>query len=376
MKKSFFAIACALFLGQSMVAQNDQVAVFVEDPTQGVIENRFRDNWFLGVEGGISFLNNRNGHNVDFKDRIAPDVQLSFGKWFSPKFGFRSNLEWFQSKAEYKINNFGFSTDGLLNLTNWWCGYNPTRVYNASVYLGAGFAARYVKNGDGDWKDVSSNVIIGRIGLLNTFRLSDHWQFMIDLRFVGCDKSMVDINNNTDSYGGQVLIGFNYNFGKSTWNAPIIPVCPEPENCDALRARLQAADARIADLEAQLKACLERPVQTVVEGPKAPLATIYFPINSYTLNRSDRNVLGAIANIMKSNPNQNYVLTGYADTYTGTDAYNAKLRLNRANSVQKQLVRNGVSASQLEAVSSGNVNLCDLGDKYVALDRCVTINEK
>lgn len=375
MKKSFFAIACALFLGQSMVAQNDEVVVLVEDPTQGIVENRFRDNWFLGIEGGISFLNNRKGHNVDFKDRIAPDVQLSVGKWFSPKFGFRANGEWFQSKADYKMNYFGGSIDGLLNLTNWWCGYKADRVYNAVLYAGAGVGVRYAKNTNGDWKDINSNLIIGRVGLLNTFRLSDHWQFLIDLRIVGSDKSLVDYANNSDSYGGQILLGFNYNFGKSTWNAPVVPVCPEPENCDALRARLQAADARIADLEAQLKACLERPVQTVVEAPKTPLATIYFPINSYTLNRSDRNVLGAIANIMKSNPNQKYVLTGYADNYTGTDAFNVKLRHNRANSVQKQLVRNGVPASQLEATIN-NDNLCDLGEKYVALDRCVTINEK
>ena len=317
MKKSFFAIACALFLGQSMVAQNE--VVLVEDPTQGVIENRFRDNWFLGVEGGIDMLNNRSNNPVARKDRFAPDAELFFGKWFSPKFGVRANLEWFQSKAEYKMNYFGGSFDAMLNLTNWWCGYNPTRVYNASVYAGAGVYGRFNKQGD-DWKYTHSPLIVGRIGLLNTFRLSDHWQFLIDLRLVGTDKSMVELNNMGEGIGGAVLLGFNYNFGTSTWSAPVVPICPEPENCDALRARLQAADARIADLEAQLKACLERPVQTVVAAPEAPLATIYFPINSYTLNRSDRNVLGAIANIMKANPKQGYVLTGYTDNYTGTDA--------------------------------------------------------
>lgn len=372
MKKSFFAIACALFLGQSMVAQNE--VVLVEDPTQGVIENRFRDNWFLGVEGGIDMLNNRSNNPVARKDRFAPDAELFFGKWFSPKFGVRANLEWFQSKAEYKMNYFGGSFDAMLNLTNWWCGYNPTRVYNASVYAGAGVYGRFNKQGD-DWKYTHSPLIVGRIGLLNTFRLSDHWQFLIDLRLVGTDKSMVELNNMGEGIGGAVLLGFNYNFGTSTWSAPVVPICPEPENCDALRARLQAADARIADLEAQLKACLERPVQTVVAAPEAPLATIYFPINSYTLNRSDRNVLGAIANIMKANPKQGYVLTGYADNYTGTDAYNVRLRHNRANSVQKQLVRDGVPASQLEATIN-NENLNPNGEKFVALDRCVTITEK
>jgi len=374
MKKTFFAIACSLFLAQGMVAQNDEV-VLVEDPTQGVIQNRFRDNWFIGVEGGISFLNNRHGENVSFKDRIAPEVEITVGKWFSPLFGYRANLDWFQSKAEYKMNYFGLAGDAMLNLTNWWCGYKPTRVYNASLYAGAGLYGRYAKNENDNWEYTHSPLVIGRLGLLNTFRLSDHWQFLIDLRFVVSDKSLINLADGRESYGGQILVGFNYNFGKSTWNAPLVPICPEPENCDALRARLQAADARIADLEAQLKACLERPVQTVVAAPEAPLATIYFPINSYSLNRSDRNVLGAIANIMKANPNQDYVLTGYADNYTGTDAYNKRLRQNRANSVQKQLVRNGVSASQLEATIC-NDNLNPNGEKFVALDRCVTITEK
>lgn len=264
MKKTFFAIACALFLGQSMVAQEE--VVLVEDATQGVVENRFRDNWFIGVEGGISFLNQRHGENVSFKDRIAPEAEITVGKWFSPLFGFRANLDWFQSKAEYKMNYFGLAGDAMLNLTNWWCGYNPKRVYNASLYVGAGIYGRYAKEGN-SWNYTHSPLIEGRVGLLNTFRLSDHWQFLIDLRIVGSDKSLVALDNNSESYGGQILIGFNYNFGKSTWSAPIIPIVPEPENCDALRARLQAADARIADLEAQLKACLERPVQTVVAAP-------------------------------------------------------------------------------------------------------------
>lgn len=42
MKKTIFAIACALFLGQSMVAQTEEV-VLVEDPTQGVIVNSFKE---------------------------------------------------------------------------------------------------------------------------------------------------------------------------------------------------------------------------------------------------------------------------------------------------------------------------------------------
>ena len=374
MKKTFLALACALILGQSMVAQSEDTVVLTEDPTQGVVENRFRDNWFVGAGGGISFLFNHAKQNVQFEDATALTTQITAGKWFSPLAGARFNLDWYQSRAQYRMNNIGITGDGLLNLTNWWCGYRPDRTFNSSFYVGAGLYKRYKREGSDSFEPIKAPIIVGRMGFLNTFRLNNHLQFYIDARLVGADRSMIDYPVGSASLGGQILVGFNYNFNNATWHAPMVPVCPEPENCDALRARLQAADARIADLEAQLQACLNRPVEKAVVNV-APLATIYFPINSYTINRSDRRVLSAIANIMKSTPTQGYVVTGYADNYTGTDAYNVRLRHNRANAVQKQLVRNGVPASQLETTIN-NENLNPNGIKFVALDRCVTITEK
>ena len=45
------------------------------------------------------------------------------------------------------------------------------------------------------------------------------------------------------------------------------------------------------------------------------------------------------------------------------------------NGVKNQLLRYGVSESQLEATTN-NGNRVDLGDKCLTLDRCVTIMEK
>ncbi len=77
---------------------------------------------------------------------------------------------------------------------------------------------------------------------------------------------------------------------------------------------------------------------------------------------------------MKSNSKTNYVLTGWADNYTGSEQVNIRLRKARVDGVYKQLVKNGVPASQLTATTN-NGSLCDLGEKYVALDRAVTIEE-
>ena len=77
---------------------------------------------------------------------------------------------------------------------------------------------------------------------------------------------------------------------------------------------------------------------------------------------------------MTQNPDKKYTVTGWADNYTGSDNINIRLRKARAEGVQKVLVRNGVSESQL-TVTTNNGNLSDLGEKCVALDRAVTIEE-
>ena len=151
-----------------------------------------------------------------------------------------------------------------------------------------------------------------------------------------------------------------------------MPLIPEIPNCDEVEARLQAANGRIADLERQLRDCLNRPVQKVVEAEEGPLCTIYYTIGSSRISRVDNKVLNAVSNVMKANPDQKYTVCGYADNYTGTPAINDRLRKARANGVERVLVRNGVKASQLD-VTTNDANLFGEGKEYVSLDRAVTI---
>lgn len=404
MKKiSFFTLLFALLCVQSAVAQATQEVTYVEDPSQGYLLNRFKDNWFITGEGGIGIHFSPGDVYRKAGDRFAPAASLYVGKWFSPIIGLRAGVTWYQMKGlsdisnangieldqptvagkhKQKINHLGPVFDVMLNLTNWWCGYRPGRVYNAILYAGAGGYVAYAKsykqgaNGleaDG-WHNIHDNVVGIRAGIINEFNLNKHIALALDIRYNGCtshpDQYGYSWNRTTTDL--QAFLALTYKFNKTGWSPALVPVCPEPENCDALRARLQAADAKIAELEQQLKACLERPVEKVVE--KAPLATIYYPINVSKLTREDINVLGAVAEVMKTTPDQKYVLTGWADNYTGNDQINTRLRKNRAAGVEKQLIKNGVPAEQL-ITTINNGNLCDLGEKYVALDRAVTIEE-
>ena len=95
----------------------------------------------------------------------------------------------------------------------------------------------------------------------------------------------------------------------------------------------QRSRNRIADLQKKLTECLNRPAQVVEAPAAAPVATFYFPVGSSRLNRVDANVLKAVAAEINANPNASYDVIGWADTFTGTDAINARLRTNRANAV-------------------------------------------
>lgn len=402
MKKSLlFALGCTLLAGTA-VAQNAQDVVFVEDPGQGYLFNRFQDNWFIQGEGGVAIGFTPDDSHRKLGDRFAPAASLYIGKWFSPLLGIRGGADFVSLKGltdqdnsvmvgarpgetlidgkyyKTKQNYFGPTFDVMLNLTNWWCGYRPGRVYNAYVYAGAGLYWTITKYSDKEgapekWHNCHDRVLTMRAGLTQEFNLTKNFALGLDLRALA-------ISNHQDSWGktqvgAEALLTATYKFNKTDWSAPIIPVCPPAENCDEYRARLAEADARIADLENQLRACLNRPVERVVEKvPEAPLATIYYPCNVYTLTSVDKKVLESVANVMKDTK-KNYVLTGWADNYTGNDAINVRLRHNRVNGVKNQLLKFGVPESQMEATTN-NGNRVDLGDKCLTLDRCVTIMEK
>ena len=399
MKKiTLLASVCALFMAPSLVAQEAQEVQYVEDATQGYLINDFKDNWFIPAQGGVNFYVSSRDKVRDVLDRFAPAANIYVGKWFTPVWGARVGVDWIKAKGMgdayvpgwqpnettyegyYKTRqqHVGPVFDIMANLTNLFCGYKPGRVYNATLYAGAGgywtFVNKYDNKGNNDGWKTYDKVLTARIGLINSFNVSDKVQLSLDLRASAID-GIVDVEdfNNSTYFDFQAYLGVTYNFGKNEWKHPIVPVCPPAENCDAYRARLSAADARIADLEAQLRDCLNRPakVETVVE--EAPLATVYYPINVYRLTREDKLVVNAIAEVMKADTNVKYVLTGWADNYTGTDEYNARLRENRANGVYNQLVKCGVDESQI-TVKTNNGSLCgDLGEKYVSLDRAVTI---
>ena len=400
-KLTLLAAACALLAAPAVNAQETK-----EDPTQGYVINSFKDNWFITAQGGANVNFSRHDVHRQLSDRFAPNAGLSIGKWVTPAFGARLNFDWMKlkglgtegvvgSRPNEPMTNGYFKTshvalsptlDLMVNFTNLLCGYNPDRVYGGfTVYAGGGAFSIMARNFNSYENTYSAfrekdRVLTYHLGLINSVNLTDKLAMQLDVRgalYDGyIDHLPIVADYRTDVYLDlQAFLGLTYSFGKSTWNHPVVPVCPPAQNCDAVIARLATADAKIAELENALREALNRPAVVEQVEEKAPLASFFYQINSARLTREDGNVLAAIADVMKANPDVKYVLTGWADNYTGTPEYNDALRHKRVNAVYDRLVKLGVPAAQLTATVN-NGSLCGLeGNKYVALDRAVTIDE-
>ena len=128
---------------------------------------------------------------------------------------------------------------------------------------------------------------------------------------------------------------------------------------DALNAQLADANAENNRLNNLIKnhKCPEATAAavTVKEVAAAPVSVFFNIGKSKVASKKDLVNLKALAEIAKDN-NQKVVVTGYADSKTGSASFNQTLSEKRAETVKNELVKMGVAESQIEVVAAGGVN--------------------
>lgn len=374
-----------------------QEVTYVEDCAQGLLLNPNHDNWFITARGGANFSFGKYDMRAPFKDRIGSTASIFAGKWLTPTFGLRFGFNMTESKgATYKGGPYqdegrapfsngyypkkyfgwGVEVDGMVNMTNWIRGYRPNRFYNLVLHGGAGsiwcLYHDLRANGDRDWRyEWHNRVFYINLGLQNNFNIGKGFDVFVDVEGQINDWPRVD-------YIVNLTAGITYNFKKREWNCPVTAVCPTwkytDAEGDALTAQLGAAEDKIADLQNQLDNCRKRPAPAAQVAECDGLATVYYPINVYSLGKREMGILTAVAQVMKDHPDTRYKLTGWADNYTGNETINVRLRQNRVAGVKKFLVGLGVNADQLET-GIDNTDLTNFGPRSASLDRAVTIKE-
>ena len=166
-----------------------------------VATNRFGANWFIGANVGAQLYAGDNWKADSRWKSITPVFEINAGKWFTPSIGLRLGIGGYQAKGysysanvghvKKMVSNGVYQTkwgmfqahgDVMINLSNLFCGYNETRVYNAIPYASIGWVR---STGSGN-KDNEPSV---GVGLINRFRVSKAWDINLELR--GDRKSVV-----------------------------------------------------------------------------------------------------------------------------------------------------------------------------------------
>ena len=362
MKKLLIVLAmCGLTMGAS--AQETTT-----DPVQkySVATNSFWSNWFIqvGADWNAYYSNEEHGQGLShspFKGfRAVPGFSVAVGKWFTPGLGLRTKFQGVWGRQVYDDvkhtrHMWTLNENVLFNLSNMLYGYNPERVWNFVPFLGGGINRNCSDN------NYAMNL---SFGILNTFRVSNKVGINFEL---GWNYAEEDFDGISAGKGSRIWegkdnrlyaeVGLTFNLGKATWEkTPDVDAIKalSQSQIDALNAQLNDANSENARLKNLLAEKKNEAPATVKNYSNAPMS-VFFNINKATVaSRKDLVNVKGLADYAKEN-NANLVVTGYADSATGSAAYNQKLSERRAETVANELVKMGVSRDQITTEGKGGV---------------------
>ena len=331
--------------------------------------------WYIQLQGGAQYTLGE----IDFSDLISPNVQVALGRQFSPVFGARLAVNAWQSKAgieaagntyKWKWMYVAPGIDLTFNLSNLFCGFNPNRIFNFSVFGGLGAnigwdnkiddikaaaAALYPltttatgtsENTQYAW-DGTKVRVFGRAGVAADFKVSDAVSLGLE----------VNANTLSDHYNSKkagnwdwyfnALAGVKINLGK-TYSTRTIEAPKVPEKV----------------VEKVIERVVEKPCPQPTVAPTRAVAQkkedkfrrdVFFMINGTQISKKEQEKVKEVADYMKANPNSTVEVTGYADRGTGNPKINSSLSQRRAQAVSNMLQRNyGIKKDRIKVDFKGD----------------------
>ena len=334
--------------------------------------------WYIQLQGGAQYTLGE----IDFSDLISPNVQVALGRQFTPVFGARLAVNAWQSKAGIEAGNTTYKwnwkyvapgIDLTFNLSNLFCGFNPNRIFNFSVFAGAGAnigwdnqindinaaaAALYPytiaaggasENTSYVW-DGTKVRMFGRAGIAADFKVSNAVSLGLELNAnTLSDRYNSKKAGNWDWYFN-ALAGLKINLGKTystrTFEAPKVPE---------------------KVIERVIERVVEKPVPQTVEPTRAVAEKkevvdtkfrrdiFYLKAGKTWIDKTEQHKVKEVADYMKEHPNCTVEVTGYADVGTGNPTINRNLSQRRAQAVANMLTRNyGIKKDRIKVDYKGD----------------------
>ena len=315
--------------------------------------------WYIQLQGGAQYTLGE----IDFSDLISVNA------WQS-----KAGIEAGNTTYKWNWKYVAPGIDLTFNLSNLFCGFNPNRIFNFSVFAGAGAnigwdnqindinaaaAALYPytttatgtsENTSYAW-DGTKVRVFGRAGVAADFKLSDAISLGLE----------VNANTLSDRYNSKkagnwdwyfnALAGVKINLGK-TYSTRTIEAPKVPEKV----------------IERVIERVVEKPVpQQVVEPTRAVAEKkevedskfrrdiFYLKAGKTWIDKSEYHKVKEVADYMKEHPNCTVEITGYADRGTGNPKINNNLSQRRAQAVANMLIRNyGIKKNRIKVDFKGD----------------------
>jgi outer membrane protein OmpA-like peptidoglycan-associated protein len=375
MKKLMMALA---FVGLCTAA-NAQCDEFATPTTNkySVATNSFWANWFVqaGVDANVvSMYGQGSLFKKDWHNGRTYGFDLAVGKWFTPGIGVRGKVNWENGafyKAFRKYRHAWETPDGAkggyaaiyfdteFNMSNIFCGYSDTRVWNLILYPRMGV----IRNFDtGNYAPAIGG------GLESSWKVAKRVSIYADVACMfttqGFNEDAPMGTKNRWWRSNQIVsldLGVTYNIGKTGWSKAVSLEDYEALSAEAcaklaaLRSQLKAEQDENARLRAELAKWANHKCPEPTGNVTAGSTSVFFDLNSAKINsKKDLINLEAIAAAAK-NTKATVVVRGSADSKTGSSAYNQKLSEARAQAVADELVSLGVDRAKIQVSGVGGV---------------------
>jgi len=372
MKKLFLMLAAATF------------AANVSAQGTAITSNQFGDNWSIGINGGVATPMQKFG-DYGFMKGFAPKVGVRVGKQLTTVFGLAADADaYILSKSDSKsmmgsktiVNATNVSLLGTFNLSNLFGTYTgEPRSFEVIALGGLGWLHQFgvASKANG----ITSKAAIDfafNLGSAKAIQLFIEPAVVFGLESYGANNAIAGDDFKYDSRNGlfQLSAGLNYKFGNSNGTHNFAKAQLRDQNeIDQLNAKINelradnsakdgkiaAGNRTIADLQAQLTACQNKPAPTakvqVVKETTQLQPIVIFGVGKSTLDNAGYASCEMVAKYLRNHKDTKIIVKGYASP-EGDAAKNQKLSEARANAVKTALVkRYKIAADRIEAQGLG-----------------------
>lgn len=350
-------------------------------------------NWYIEVGGGAQVLFSKDASFLDFGKRVTPAISITGGKWLSPFYGIRLQVQGYSFNGfsttegvyvgdplqnglvygpndpvrgevpirpdgsyRYYLRYVNAHADFQISLANLFGGYKPERKWDIIPAIGLGYLRTFSYKGTANMNSISTN-----FSLMGKYRLPKGFDINLEAQTaLMSDRFDGRIAGKPYENSASLTLGITYNFNRKTGKMPQTKI-NETELKESLREIIREELATQVPITCHTSGVkdtviikeVSKEVLKTKEGPFT-LASVLFDTGKIKPISGQDIQFVNIAEYMKKYPESKIRLEGYADKQTGNENTNLRLSMKRAMNIRQTLIdKYGINEKRIETQGIG-----------------------